>query len=66
MLSNPKFKKHVVQPKKVMTPYFLFMNQNYPEMKKNFPDLKMMEITKKSSEIWNNFNEKQKKVYEDF
>jgi hypothetical protein len=48
-----------------MTPYFLFMNQNYPEMKKNFPDLKMMEITKKSSEIWNNFNEKQKKVYED-
>jgi hypothetical protein len=40
-------------PKKALTPYFLFLIENNPILKKNHPELKITEISKKSSEIWN-------------
>ena len=52
MLSNPKFKKHVVLPKNVKRPQIFFFQQHYETIKKKFPDLKLTEIMKKVYELW--------------
>jgi len=52
MLSNPKFKKHVVMPKLVKRPQIFFYAQQYKTIKQKYPDMKITEICKHIFELW--------------
>jgi len=40
------------KPKKPMSAYFLWLNENRESLKKKYPDLSLTELTKKAGEIW--------------
>ena len=46
------------QPKKNQSAYFLWMNQNREQIKKDHPGLSMTEMTKKAGEIWRDLSDK--------
>ena len=46
------------QPKKNQSAYFLWMNQNREQIKKDHPGLSMTEMTKKAGEIWRDLADK--------
>ena len=48
-----------------MSSYFLFMNANRDQLKKDEPDLKFGDMTKKLTEKWKALTEKEKTKYED-
>merc|ERR1739844_63368 len=61
------------QPKKNQSAYFLWMNHNREQIKKDYPGLSMTDMTKKAGELWrdlqdktewNNKAEEDKKRYE--
>ncbi|MES1922622.1 FACT complex subunit ssrp1 [Bonamia ostreae] len=58
-----KFRKDKNAPKKPLTPYFVFMNENRAEFKKNHPDKKVTEIGKLLGEKWRSLSEKEKTVF---
>lgn len=61
-LSKPKFKEHVVMPKKVCTPYSHFVKSQFKAMQQAHPKLSFVEISRQLSIRWNeemsNFDKK--------
>ena len=61
-LSKPKFKEHVVMPKKVCTPYSHFVKSQFKSMQLACPTLNFVEISRQLSFRWNehmtNFDKK--------
>ncbi len=49
-------------PKRPMTAYFLWLNEERAGLKTKFPDLKLKELTAKAGEIWRGMSEDEKKV----
>ena len=48
------------QPKKNQSAYFLWMNENREQIKKDNPGLSMTDMTKKAGEIWRDMKDKSK------
>lgn len=46
------------QPKKNQTAYFLWMNENRENIKKDFPGLSMTDMSKKAGELWKDLENK--------
>ena len=46
------------QPKKNQSAYFLWMNHNREQIKKDHPGLSMTDMTKKAGEIWRELSDK--------
>ncbi|KAI1292060.1 FACT complex subunit SSRP1 [Halotydeus destructor] len=70
--SKPKEKKHRKKkdaddgkPKKPMTAYFLWMNENRPVLKEKYPSLSLTELTKKAGELWKEKTSSDKTKYEE-
>jgi len=53
------------QPKRAMSSFMFFSNEKRGEVKLQYPDLKVTDISKKLSEIWKQFTADDKKRYED-
>lgn len=47
-----KDKKDENKPKKPMSAYFLWLNESREKLKKDYPGLSLVELTKKAGEIW--------------
>ena len=46
------------QPKKNQSAYFLWMNHNREQIKKDYPGLSMTDMTKKAGELWRDLQDK--------
>ena len=53
------------KPKKPQTAFFMYLSDHREAIKKEFPELKVTEISKKASERWKELPEDEKKVYND-
>jgi len=53
------------QPKRAMSSFMFFSNDKRGEVKLQYPDLKVTEISKKLSEVWKQYTAEDKKRYED-
>jgi hypothetical protein len=63
MLSKPKFHNNVVIPKNQKSPYIFFFKENFDEVKKANPTVKLMDISVKISEKWNLLTDADKTKY---
>ena len=52
-------------PKKPMTSYFIYMNENRSDVKAADPSLTFTTLTRKLTENWRALGKEEKKVYED-
>lgn len=50
-------------PKAPLTAFFCFANEVRPKIRKEKPELKMVEVSKEISAMWNKLDEKQKETY---
>ena len=60
-----KKERHPDQPKRPLTSYFLFMQDQRPIVRKKHPALKGTEVNTKISELWKTVSTKDKKRYEE-
>ena len=56
-------KKDKDAPKKALTPYFFFISERRPELKKEKPTLDHRQIILEMSEEWNKMKEEDKQKY---
>lgn len=50
-------------PKRAVTSFMLYSNEVRPKVRKDFPELKITEVAKKISEMWNALSDDEKKPY---
>ncbi|KAL7720682.1 Non-histone chromosomal protein [Entamoeba marina] len=53
------------KPKKAPTAFFIFLSEKREQIKTDFPELKVTQISKKASEMWNALDENDKKDFKD-
>ena len=53
-----KAKKDPNAPKKPLTPYMLWLQETRPSLKKKYPGLSIIELSKKAGEVWKGISDK--------
>lgn len=52
-------------PKRPMTSYFLWMNENREKIKTEFPDLSLPDFSRKAGELWKTVSSEDKAKYDE-
>lgn len=62
---HPKFLETVIQPKRNMSAYFWFINNNRQLLLKKNPDFKVTDTAKLAGEIWSKLDDSERARYEE-
>ncbi|KAF7489018.1 FACT complex subunit SSRP1 [Sarcoptes scabiei] len=62
---SKKSKKDENKPKRPQSAFFLWMNENREQIKKQLPGASLTEITKKAGDLWKDLSKEEKSKYEE-